>query len=158
MESFFFRTRTQVKASTTSASRPSPVYSCEKRRLPDPIKDSSFVWNARYPILIYHWFIELIVTTKIFLSLPLFNRIGGVMVSMFASSVIDSEFGHRSGQTNNNEIGICCFSAKHTVLKKKCKLLVDLYQDIMSEWTDISIRVLLFQWASTMKIKISMLI
>ena len=47
MESFFFRTRTQVKASTPSASRPSPVYSCGKRSLPDPIKDSSFVWNVR---------------------------------------------------------------------------------------------------------------
>ena len=52
MESFCFRTRTQVKASTTSASRPSPVYRYGKRSLTYPIKDSSFVWNVRYTMLI----------------------------------------------------------------------------------------------------------
>ena len=33
------------------------------------------------------------------------NRIGGVMVSMFASSPVD--------HTKDYEIGICCSSAKH---------------------------------------------
>ena len=33
------------------------------------------------------------------------NRIGGVMVSMLASSVVD--------QTKDYKIGICCSSAKH---------------------------------------------
>ena len=55
------------------------------------------------------------------------------MVSVLASSVVENEFGYRSGQTNDNKIGICCFTTKHTVLKKKCKLLVGSYQDIMSE-------------------------
>ena len=39
-----------------------------------------------------------------------FNRIGGVMVSVFASSAVDRVVVLRSGQTKDYEIGICCFS------------------------------------------------
>ena len=39
--------------------------------------------------------------------------IGAVMDSVLASSVVDCGFEHRSGQTKDYEIGICCFSAKH---------------------------------------------
>jgi hypothetical protein len=42
------------------------------------------------------------------------NRIGGVMISVLASSVVDRGF---EGQTKDYKSGICCFSAKHTVLK-----------------------------------------
>jgi hypothetical protein len=42
MESFFFRTRTQVKASTPSASRPSPLYSCGKKKPPISNKGQFF--------------------------------------------------------------------------------------------------------------------
>ena len=45
-----------------------------------------------------------------------FNRIGGVMVSVLASSAVDRAFEPLSGQTKDYEIGICCFSAKHTAL------------------------------------------
>jgi hypothetical protein len=38
------------------------------------------------------------------------NRIGGVMVSVLASSVVDRVFEPRSDQTNDDKIGICCFS------------------------------------------------
>jgi hypothetical protein len=48
-----------------------------------------------------------------------FNWIGGVMVSMLASSVVDSGFKTWSGLTKVYEIGICCFSAKHTALRRK---------------------------------------
>ena len=41
------------------------------------------------------------------------NRIGGVMVSMLASSAVDRGFEPRSGLTKDYKIGICCFSAKH---------------------------------------------
>ena len=37
------------------------------------------------------------------------NRIGGVMVSVLASSAVDRGFGPRSGQTKDYKIGICCF-------------------------------------------------
>ena len=46
------------------------------------------------------------------------NRIGGVVVSVLASSVVDRGFDPLSGQTNN-KIGICCFSAKHAALRRK---------------------------------------
>ena len=36
------------------------------------------------------------------------NRIGGIIVSVLASSVVD----RGSGQTKDYEIGICCFSGK----------------------------------------------
>ena len=49
------------------------------------------------------------------------NSIGGVIVSMFASNAVDCGFESRSGQTKDYIIGICCFSAKHTVLRKKSK-------------------------------------
>jgi hypothetical protein len=38
------------------------------------------------------------------------------MVSMITSSAINCEFDSRSDQTKDYTIGICCFSAKHTVL------------------------------------------
>ena len=43
------------------------------------------------------------------------------MVSVFVSSVEDSGFEPRSGQTEDYEIGICCFSTKHTGLRRKSK-------------------------------------
>jgi hypothetical protein len=43
------------------------------------------------------------------------NRIGGVMVSVLASSAVD----HGSGRTKNYKIGICCFSAKYAALRRK---------------------------------------
>ena len=44
------------------------------------------------------------------------------MISMLSSSVVvDHGFDTQSGQTKDNEIGICCFSVKHTVLERKNK-------------------------------------
>ena len=39
------------------------------------------------------------------------------MVSVLTSSAVDCDFEPRQGQTKGYEIGICCFSTKHTVLK-----------------------------------------
>ena len=49
------------------------------------------------------------------------SYIGGVMVSMVTSSVVDHGLEPRLGQTKDYNIGICCFSAKHTALRKKSK-------------------------------------
>jgi hypothetical protein len=49
------------------------------------------------------------------------HRIGGVMVSVPASSAVDRGFEPRSGQTKDYTIGICCFSAKHATLRRKSK-------------------------------------
>ena len=67
------------------------------------------------------------------------------MDSVLASSVVDRGFEPRSGQIKDYEIGICCFSAKHAVLKRKSQDWLDRNQDNVSEWSDMSTRGLLFQ-------------
>jgi hypothetical protein len=90
--------------------------------------------------------------------LKFINRIGGVMVSALTSSVhvVDREFEPRSGQTKNYKIGICCFSAKHSALRRKSKDGLAPNQNNVTEWSDMSTRGLLFQ--STIKIHLSVLV
>jgi hypothetical protein len=49
------------------------------------------------------------------------NHIGEVMVSIFALSVIDCEIELQSYQIKDFKIGICCFSTKQVVLRRKSK-------------------------------------
>jgi hypothetical protein len=56
------------------------------------------------------------------------------------------------GQTKDYKIGICCFSAKHAALRRKSKDWLNRNQDNVYEWGDM------FQWASTIKIQLSMLV
>jgi hypothetical protein len=72
--------------------------------------------------------------------LILVNRIGGVMVSMLASGVVDCGFEPWSGQTKDYKIGICCFSAKHAAFRRKSKDWLARNQDNVSKWGDISTR------------------
>jgi len=64
----------------------------------------------------------------------------------------------RSSQTKEYEIGIYCFSAKHAKLRRKGKDWLARNQDNASVWGDMSIRWLLFQWASTIKIQLNVLV
>ena len=81
------------------------------------------------------------------------------MVSVLASIAVDRGFEHRSGQTKDYKIGICYFSAKHAVLlSRKNKDWLTRNQNNVSEWSDMSIHGLLFQWTSTMQIQLSMLV
>ena len=73
------------------------------------------------------------------------NRIGGVMISVLASSVVDRRFEPRSGQTKDYRIDMCCFSAKHTAVRRKNKDWLARNQNNVSEWSDMSTRKLLFQ-------------
>ena len=86
------------------------------------------------------------------------NRIRGVIVT--ASSVVDRVFEPRSGQTQTKDykIDICCLSASHAAFRRKSKDCLTRNQDNVSAWTNMSIRGLLFQWVSTKKIKISVLV
>jgi hypothetical protein len=86
------------------------------------------------------------------------HRIGGVMVSVLASSAVDRGSEPRSGQTKDYKIGICCSSTKHATLRRKSKDWLARNQNNMSEWSDISIRGLLFQWASTIQIQLSVFV
>ena len=73
------------------------------------------------------------------------TRTGGVMVSVFVSSVEDSGFEPRSGQTEDYKIGMCCFSTKHTALRRKSKDWSARNHSNVFELGDMSIHVLLFQ-------------
>ena len=80
------------------------------------------------------------------------------MVIMLSWSVVDRGFESRSGQTIDYEIGICCFSSKCAALSKKSKNRLVRNQNNVSECGNMSIRRRLFQWASTIKIQLSMLV
>ena len=71
--------------------------------------------------------------------------IGGVMVSVLASSTVDRGFEPRSGQTKDYKLGICCFSAKHAALMRKSKDWLVRNQNNVSEWGDMPTPGLLFQ-------------
>ena len=75
----------------------------------------------------------------------LWNRFGGVMVSVLFSSAIDRGFESRSGQTKYFKIGICCFSAKHAALRRKSKDGLTWNQNNVLEWSDMYTRGLVFQ-------------
>ena len=67
------------------------------------------------------------------------------MVSVLTLSAVDDGFEPRSGQTKDYKIGICCFSAKDTALRRKSKDWLAQNQNNVSEWSDMSISELLFQ-------------
>jgi hypothetical protein len=67
------------------------------------------------------------------------------MVTVLASNTVGRGFESRTGQTKDYKIGICCFSAKHAALRRKGKDGLVRNQDNVSEWGNMSTRVLLFQ-------------
>jgi hypothetical protein len=46
---------------------------------------------------------------------------------------------HRLGQTNNNNIGMCCLYAKYAAFRRKSKGWLGQNQDNIYEWSDISV-------------------
>ena len=62
------------------------------------------------------------------------------------------------GQTKDYKNGICCFSANQAALRRKNKDWLARNQENVSKWDDMSIWWLLFQWASTIKIQLSVLV
>ena len=79
------------------------------------------------------------------------NCISGIMVSMLTLNAVDCGFEPRSGQTENFEIGIWCFSSKYAALRSNNWLASN--QENVSDRDDMSICRLLFQWTSTIKIQ-----
>jgi hypothetical protein len=67
------------------------------------------------------------------------------MVSVLALSVVGRWFEPLSDQTKDYIIGICCFSGKHAVSRRKNKDWLARNQNNVSEWIDMSTRGLLFQ-------------
>ena len=77
------------------------------------------------------------------------------MANGLASSTAYHEFESWSGQNHNYKMCMRCFSA---ALRRKNKELLARNQDNVSEYGDMYIRWLLFQWANTIKYKLSMLV
>jgi len=73
------------------------------------------------------------------------NRVGGVIISVVASSVVDRGFEPRSGETKDYKCGICYFTAKHAALRRKNKYWLNRNQNNVFAWSNMSIRGLLFQ-------------
>ena len=86
------------------------------------------------------------------------NRIDGVMVSALALSAVFCGLEPLLGQTKDCNIGICWIFAKHEALRRKGKDWLARNQENVSEWGDMSIRELLFQRASTVKIQLIVLV
>ena len=86
------------------------------------------------------------------------NRIGSIMINVLALSVVDCGFEPRLGQTTDYKIGICSFSAKYAALRSNSKDWLPRNQNNVSGWSDMSTRWLLFQWASTIEIQLSVLV
>jgi hypothetical protein len=61
------------------------------------------------------------------------------MVSMLTLSEVDCGFETWSGQTKDYKIGICCFSDKHTVLRRNSKDWLVWNQNNVFWWGDMSI-------------------
>jgi len=62
------------------------------------------------------------------------------MVSMLALSAVYHGLEPRSGQAKDYKIGVYCFSAKHSALRRKSKDWLTRNQDNVSEWDNMSIR------------------
>ena len=69
------------------------------------------------------------------------NCIRGIIVSVLTSSVADRGFEPWSNQTKDYKIGICCFSTKHAVLRRKSKDWLTRNQNNVSEWGDMCLSV-----------------
>jgi hypothetical protein len=80
----------------------------------------------------------------IFLKIKLKTNIPKQILLLHFVSVVQAPV----GSNQDYEIGICCFSVKHTALRRKNKDWLGRNQDNVSEWGDMFIRRLLFQCAS----------
>ena len=58
--------------------------------------------------------------------------------------LVDRGFEPRPGQAKDYKIGICCFSAKHTALRRKSKDWLARNQNNVSEWSNMFTSGLLF--------------
>jgi hypothetical protein len=64
------------------------------------------------------------------------SHMGGVMVSMLVSSVVDHGFKSQSGQTKDFLICISCFSDKLSLLRRKNKDWLARNRDKASKWNN----------------------
>jgi len=96
---------------------------------------SHYFGFTQYTIMIFIVFPNASISF-LFLSI---NRIGSVMASVLASRAVDRGSEHHSGETKDYEIGICCFFAKHAVLRRKSKVCLAQNQEKLLNWRSTAI-------------------
>ena len=72
------------------------------------------------------------------------------------SSAVDRGFDPRLGQTEDNTIGICWFTANHAALRRKSKDWLG--RNNVSQWSNMSTHGLFLQCTSTIKIHLNVLV
>jgi hypothetical protein len=105
--------------------------------------------------------IQVSITSKQCYVLLLYTHLNIKYFSLYWNRLCNGECAHLEpwlGQAKDYEIGMCCFSAKHAALRRKRKDWLSGNRAKVSEWGDMSIHGLLFEWASTIKIQLSVLI
>ena len=135
-----------------------------------PHSTVEYFWTCRYYWTAEDWIQSMILSLKRFVhnfyclynisftKIKLIDHISHVMVSVIASSSVDYGFKPTSDQTKEYNIGICCFSTKHTSSRSRGKYCLTRNQDNVPEWIHMSIRGPLFQWTSTIKIQLNVLV
>ena len=73
------------------------------------------------------------------------------MASILALNVVDRVFEPRSGLSKDYKVCVRCFSAMHAALRRKSKYWLAVYHDNVSDLSDIYIRRVFLQCASTMQ-------
>ena len=66
------------------------------------------------------------------------NCISDVIVSLLTLSVVDHGFKPQSDQVKDYKIGICCFSAKHAVIRSTVKDLNGTESEYVYPWIVVS--------------------
>jgi hypothetical protein len=77
------------------------------------------------------------------------------MISELVSSAVDLGFEPPSGQTKTLKLVFAVFLVNTQHLGVRVKDCLARNQDNVSEWSNMSTRGLLFQWASTLKIQLN---
>ena len=101
------------------------------------VTNSSYILNGNSSNIVYFLIIHKVI------HIHHYHHIGGVMVSVLASTAVDHGFELRSGQTKNYKTDIYCFSAKHAAIRRKSKTGW-LGIGIMYKWGNMSTHGLLF--------------
>jgi len=92
---------------------------------------------------------DLFFQTPSCIPVPQVTKMSPVIIVVFTVSSTHT-------RTYNNVYAL--FFSKHAALRRKGKDGLARNQDNVSEWGDMSIRRLLFQWASTIQIQLSVLV
>ena len=80
------------------------------------------------------------------------------MASVTSLNVVSRGFDPRSGQAEDYQVGVCCFSAVHAVLGGEDKDSLAWNHDNVSGLGDVSARGLLFQSTNTIQIQVSLFV